>query len=233
MSGGMGGMSGAPVACQAAWAAWARHVRWHGRYVRRHGRYVRAPVAWAVCPAAGWEWGSTTDSGSFPINPIPSLLLQTSVAPRPLPLRVPNTRSRSGVISLEPVTLDQSAVYQPISTNCVESTKATIRPIRLATLNLVRIPRFYFAGKRHRNRSRGRSVTMTISPHLSDELLPTTFRNLIIINDLVEQLAYPVTQFITNPDNSIYLDDRKSSWGDLTSDVADLFKTWQTMLIIC
>jgi hypothetical protein len=91
-------------------------------------------------------------------------------------------------------------------------------------LNLVRIPVSVLPGK-CTEVGHGAEVSMTLTPHLSDELLPTTFRNLIV-NDLIEQIAYPITQFINNPQNSIYLDDRRESGqsGNLSVDVADLFQ---------
>ena len=88
------------------------------------------------------------------------------------------------------------------------------------SLNLVRIPVSVLPGK-CTEIGHGAEVSMTLTPHLSDELLPTTFRNLIV-NDLVDQIAYPVTQFINNPDNSIYFDDARS--GDLTLDIGELFR---------
>ena len=87
-------------------------------------------------------------------------------------------------------------------------------------LNLIRIPVSILPGKRTEI-GHGAEVTMTLTPHLNEELLPTTFRNLIL-NDLVDQIAYPITQFINNPDNSIYLDESKSS-ELLYGDVAQLF----------
>ena len=89
------------------------------------------------------------------------------------------------------------------------------------SLNLLRIPVSVLPGK-CTDVGHGAEITMTITPHLSDELLPTTFRNLVV-NDLVEQIAYPVTQFINNPDNWVYLDEDKLS-GDLYSQVAELFQ---------
>ncbi len=88
-------------------------------------------------------------------------------------------------------------------------------------LNLVRIPVSILPGK-CTDVGHGAEITMTLTPHLSEELLPTAFRNLVV-NDLVEQIAYPVTQFINNPDNWVYLDDRKLS-GDLYHDVTELFR---------
>src|SRR5262249_50705888 len=45
----------------------------------------------------------------------------------------------------------------------------------------------------------GAEVTMTLTPYLSDELLPTTFRNLIL-NDLVDQIGVPLTELVNDPD---------------------------------
>ncbi len=73
-------------------------------------------------------------------------------------------------------------------------------------LNLVRIPVSVLPGK-CTDVGYGAEVTMTLKPYLSAELLPTTFRNLVL-NDLVDQVGFPVTQFLNNPDNGAYLDDR-------------------------
>jgi len=59
-------------------------------------------------------------------------------------------------------------------------------------LNLVRIPISVLPGK-HTQRGYGAEITITATPVLSDALLPTTFRNLVI-NDLVDQLGLPVTR---------------------------------------
>jgi hypothetical protein len=89
-------------------------------------------------------------------------------------------------------------------------------------LNLIRIPVSVLPGK-CTEIGHGAEITMTLTPHLSEELLPTTFRSLIQ-NDLVDQIAYPVAQFINNPENAVYLDDRKSGTsGALTEDVKALF----------
>jgi hypothetical protein len=73
-------------------------------------------------------------------------------------------------------------------------------------LNLVRIPISVLPGKRTEI-GHGAEVTLTMTPYLSDDLLPTTFRNLVL-NDLVDQIGYPVTQFINNSENSPYFDQR-------------------------
>ncbi len=63
-------------------------------------------------------------------------------------------------------------------------------------LNLVRIPVSILPGK-HTRKGYGAEITITAEPYLSDELLPTTFRNLVI-NDLVDQLAYPMTRVVNS-----------------------------------
>jgi len=69
-------------------------------------------------------------------------------------------------------------------------------------LNLVRFPVSVLPGKRT-DIGYGAEVTLTMTPYLNNELLPTTFRNLVI-NDLIDQISFPATQFINNPDNSDY-----------------------------
>jgi hypothetical protein len=64
------------------------------------------------------------------------------------------------------------------------------------SLNLVRIPVSVLPGKKTRV-GYGAEVTMTLTPCLSDELLPTTFRNLVV-NDLVDQLGLPITQALND-----------------------------------
>lgn len=75
-------------------------------------------------------------------------------------------------------------------------------------LNLVRIPVSVLPGK-FTDRGYGAEVTITMTPYLSDELLPTTFRNLVI-NDIVDQLGYPITEFINNPGTQPYFQDLSS-----------------------
>jgi hypothetical protein len=59
-------------------------------------------------------------------------------------------------------------------------------------LNLVRIPVSLLPGTRTRQ-GYGAEITCTIEPRLSLDLLPTTFRNLVI-NDVVDQLDLPITR---------------------------------------
>jgi hypothetical protein len=63
-------------------------------------------------------------------------------------------------------------------------------------LNLVRIPVSVLPGSCTMT-GYGAEVTMTLNPYLSDELLPTTFRNLVI-NDLVDQISVPLTQLLND-----------------------------------
>lgn len=62
------------------------------------------------------------------------------------------------------------------------------------SLNLVRIPISVIPGKMTR-KGYGAEITVTAEPYLSEELLPKTFRNLVI-NDIVDQLGLPITKTI-------------------------------------
>lgn len=68
------------------------------------------------------------------------------------------------------------------------------------SLNLVRIPISVLPGKRT-TQGYGAEITITAHPHLSPELLPETFRNLVA-NDLVDHLSLPITVFLNRPDAS-------------------------------
>lgn len=80
------------------------------------------------------------------------------------------------------------------------------------SLNLVRIPISVLPGK-FTDCGHGAEVSMTLTPHLGEELLPTTFRNLLL-NDLLDQIGFPVTQFINNPENSAYLAENAAPYLD-------------------
>jgi hypothetical protein len=77
------------------------------------------------------------------------------------------------------------------------------------SLNLIRLPVSIFPGKRT-DVGYGAEMTLTVTPQLSDELLPMTFRNLVL-NDLVDQVGFPTTEFINNPDNAVYFDPKRAS----------------------
>ncbi|HKI35899.1 MAG TPA: hypothetical protein VKA46_28850 [Gemmataceae bacterium] len=64
------------------------------------------------------------------------------------------------------------------------------------SLNLVRLPVSVLPGK-CTDTGYGAEVTFTAAPYLGNELLPTTFRNLVI-NDLVDQLGLPLTQVLND-----------------------------------
>jgi hypothetical protein len=68
------------------------------------------------------------------------------------------------------------------------------------SLNLVRLPVSVLPGRRT-DEGHGAEVTFTIDPVLGDDLLPMTFRNLVI-NDLLHQLGFPLTQFLNNREDA-------------------------------
>jgi hypothetical protein len=71
-------------------------------------------------------------------------------------------------------------------------------------LNLVRIPVSVLPGNRT-DKGHGAEVTMTLKPYLSDELLPTTFRNLVM-NDLIDEIGVPLTELLNEEDIRIYFE---------------------------
>ena len=66
------------------------------------------------------------------------------------------------------------------------------------SMNLVRMPVSVLPGKLTYE-GFGAEVTVTAKPYLSDDLLPTTFRNLVV-EDLVDQLGLPLVRTIENVD---------------------------------
>ena len=64
------------------------------------------------------------------------------------------------------------------------------------SLNLIRIPVSVLPGSKSL-RGFGAEITFTATPELDPELLPTTFRDLVI-NDIVDQLALPMTRFLNS-----------------------------------
>jgi hypothetical protein len=71
-------------------------------------------------------------------------------------------------------------------------------------LNLIRVPVSILPGK-WTERGHGAEVTITLKPYLSDELLPSTFRNLVL-NDLLEVIGVPLTEFVNNPKGQFHLE---------------------------
>lgn len=70
------------------------------------------------------------------------------------------------------------------------------------SLNLVRIPVSILPGK-HTRKGYGAEVTIIAEPQLSEDLLPITFRDLVI-NDLVDMLAPALTALANHPEISNY-----------------------------
>ena len=80
-----------------------------------------------------------------------------------------------------------------------------------AALNLIRIPISVLPGKQTR-KGFGAEVTVTIQPHLSEELLPSAFRD-FVINGVVDRIAPRITALI-NRDSAV-MDTLKQDWADL------------------
>jgi len=72
------------------------------------------------------------------------------------------------------------------------------------SLNLVRIPVSVLPGEETRE-GHGAEVTIIARPNLHDDLLPQTFRQLVI-NDLVDQLAFPIAKFLDSKDSAKLLE---------------------------
>lgn len=65
-------------------------------------------------------------------------------------------------------------------------------------LNLVRVPISVNPGQETRI-GHGAEVTLSVEPHLGEELLPTTFEN-FVVNDILNEFAPPLTDFLNSPD---------------------------------
>lgn len=72
-------------------------------------------------------------------------------------------------------------------------------------LTLVRIPVSVIPGN-HTRKGYGAEITVTAEPVVTEELLPTTFRNLVV-NDLVDQLSFPLTKVLDDKETQQMLDD--------------------------
>lgn len=64
------------------------------------------------------------------------------------------------------------------------------------SLNLLRIPVSLLPGRKT-DKGYGAEITMSLTPALSDDLLPVTFRNLVQ-NDIVDQISVPLVLFLNN-----------------------------------
>ena len=65
------------------------------------------------------------------------------------------------------------------------------------SLNIMRVPVSVFAGK-HTQEGYGAEITMTVTPHMNPELLPTTFKSLAT-NDIVDLLSFPLQTLLSDP----------------------------------
>jgi hypothetical protein len=78
-------------------------------------------------------------------------------------------------------------------------------------LNLMRIPISVLSGGCTQT-SYGAECTLTATPHLPDNLLPQTFRNLVV-NDLVDLLGLQMTQLIESMKDQQGVDEAEKTWG--------------------
>jgi len=111
-------------------------------------------------------------------------------------------------ISLEPtISLDQRARFINHLHELRRINEATTRPTRRLCPQPGRIPVSILPGK-CTDKGYGAEVTMTLTAHLNEELAAHHLPNLVL-NDLVDQIRLPITQFINNTrKNSVYLASR-------------------------
>jgi len=83
------------------------------------------------------------------------------------------------------------------------------------SLNLVRIPVSILPGQKTRE-GFGAEIHCTIQPHLSEELLPTSFRDLVI-NDIVQRIGLPVLNIADNLDMKVLSDSLEAFYASKTS----------------
>ncbi len=91
------------------------------------------------------------------------------------------------------------------------------------SLNLVRIPVSVLPGKKTRE-GYGAEITLIATPVLGRELLPTTFRNLVI-NDLVDLIAPVVTELANDQDfrDSVDVQQEREAQGNVNRDEAVVY----------
>jgi hypothetical protein len=75
-------------------------------------------------------------------------------------------------------------------------------------LNLIRVPVSVLPGKCTRQ-GYGAEVTMTLRPNLNEELLPTTYRNLVL-NDLLAQISVPMTELLNDCEIRAFLENPRA-----------------------
>ncbi len=127
------------------------------------------------------------------------------------PLTLGFATMATGGISLEPtIVLDQKARYldhlNQIRRNNEGDDTADSPGY---SLNLVRVPVSVFPGK-CTQKGYGAEITMTMTPYIGEELLPTTFRQLVL-NDLVDLLALPAAKFA----DAVVVNELPATFGDV------------------
>ncbi len=169
-------------------------------------RSDQSALALAMTLSAATEGGSD--------NPVISLIggdngvLETPVVDQNAPLALDLSRFSSlqkdaggedGKISLEPtVFVDQMKRYLNHLNELRRINEGDDNADSPGyALYLVRVPVSVLPGKRTR-KGHGAEITVTVQPHIGEDLLPITFRNLVV-NDLVDQLALPITHFVNLP----------------------------------
>lgn len=180
-----------------------------------------SPSPSGICSLLGSCGSGGSSSSSSSAAPAPSSILDPSVAditgaftgmtrnPTALPALTGFAglaAAKGGGVNLEPTTyLDQKKSFLDHLNELRRINEGDDTADAPGySLNLVRIPVSVLPGK-CTERGYGAEVTMTLKPYLSDELLPITFRNLII-NDLLEVVGVPLTQLLNDRDQLEALD---------------------------
>jgi hypothetical protein len=89
------------------------------------------------------------------------------------------------------------------------------------SLNLLRIPVSVLPGRRTQQRY-GAEITLSIKPHLNDELLPMTFHNLVV-NDLLDEVGVPLTHVLNDVD---WDDAMRALWKEIQNEPPDPHHTF-------
>lgn len=116
-------------------------------------------------------------------------------------INVTNTTPETGAISIEPTKMaDQVSRYLKHLNQLRRLNEGDDNADSPGyALNLVRIPVSILPGK-HTRVGYGAEISFTATPFISDQLLPDTFEDMVI-NDLVDQLALPITKMIDCEEN--------------------------------
>ncbi len=97
-------------------------------------------------------------------------------------------------------------------------------------LHLIRIPVSILPGRKTEE-GYGAEISITATPHLHDKLLQVTFKQLVI-NDIVDQMAFPLAKFLDSADGLSLLErskqlkerenDSETSLADITKQLKDI-----------